>query len=415
MKKIVRQQNYFKELIEDQGNRFLSKQALRCLLRSALEPLLDNPETGVVLYRIENKEGLNGLLKRLEFSEVEAISFADNSGNLVEKVWANTEFLVVMTHRYVSILIWDYNTGDKNFVRYYSLYNSKLQYEALDIIKRNSKVDITPYQEKFNPDRRDNILLNASIRKLLENMDEAANDAVLGYAEKSVETLKDSDYEIKKARVISHEIKNQLSICDLYCEIIRKNIEKEDFEGIRRALYPVNKALKMANNSLLALKVSKNAELHSVSLKEVVDDAVELAKVYLEGRDIELQVENAADIVVVADEERLVAVIINLLKNAAEAFPVEELEDDVQNGKYIRIATDLESNNATLTISNNAPGIKEPDRIFNEGFTTKSTGSGLGLWICKKSIEEQLGSIELSRSTEDYTEFTVRLGIAEQE
>ena len=89
-----------------------------------------------------------------------------------------------MTHRYVSILLWDNFTGDKNTVRYYSLYNSKLQNEPLDIIKRNSKIDITPYQEKFTPDRRDNILLNASIRRLLDNMVDAADDAVLGFAEK---------------------------------------------------------------------------------------------------------------------------------------------------------------------------------------------------------------------------------------
>ena len=84
MRKIVRQQNYLKELIETQGNRFLTRQALKCLIRSALEPLLDAPETGVVLHRIEKKDGLQGLLKRLEFSEIEAYSYADDSKNLLK-------------------------------------------------------------------------------------------------------------------------------------------------------------------------------------------------------------------------------------------------------------------------------------------------------------------------------------------
>ena len=70
MKKIVRQQNYFKELIDTQGNQPLTRQTLKCLLRSVVEPLLDAPESGVVFHRVENKEGLQGLLKRLEFSEV---------------------------------------------------------------------------------------------------------------------------------------------------------------------------------------------------------------------------------------------------------------------------------------------------------------------------------------------------------
>ena len=64
-------------------------------------------------------------------------------------------------------------------------------------------------------------------------------------------------------------------------------------------------------------------------------------------------------------------------------------------------------------VSNNAKGIENPDKIFNEGFTTKSSGSGLGLWNCKKSIEEQNGELELTRSTEDYTEFTIKLGKGE--
>ncbi len=414
MKKIVRQQNYLKELIESQGNRFLSRQALKCLIRSAVEPLLDAPESGVVLYRIDNKEGLQGLLKRLEFSEVESYSYSDDSKNLVEKVWANTEFLCVMTHRYVSILIWDNNTGDKNTVRYYSLYNSKLQYEALDIIKRNSKVDIAPYQEKYNPDRRDNILLNASIRRLLDSIDESTSDAVLGYAEQSVETLVDSDYAQKKSRVIAHEIRNQLSICDLYTEIINKYADSQNFDGIKNAVKAINKALKMANNSLLSLKTKEKSELKTISLKDAVETAVELSQVYLEGKGIEFQVENNGDFDVVADEEKLVAVIINLVKNAVEAFGIiEGLEDDnaLKNGKYIKIKTEKDENSALVMVSNNAPGISEPEKIFNEGFTTKSTGSGLGLWICKKSIEEQMGELELSRSTEDYTEFTIRLGV----
>ena len=411
MKKIVRQQNYLKELIESQGNRFLTRQSLKSWIRSAVEPLLDAPESGVVFHRIENKSDLQGLLKRLEYSEVETINYSDDSKNLQEKVWANTEFLFVLTHRYVSIIIWDNNTGDKETVRYYSIYNSKLQHEPLDIIKRNSKVDISGYIEKFNPDRRDNILLNASIRKIIENMDEATNDAVLGYAEQSAETLVDSDYAQKKARVIAHEIRNQLSICDLYSEIIRKQVENENYESINSALKSINKALKMANNSLLTLKTKEESNLQNFSLKEIIDTAVELSQVYLLDKNIELQVEDKEEAIVIADYDKLIGVIINLVKNASEAFPHDDLEDDVlKNDKYIKIKTEVEENYIQILVSNNAPGIENPEKIFNAGFTTKSTGSGLGLWICKKSIEEQMGELELSRSTDDYTEFTIRIG-----
>lgn len=408
MKKIVRQQNYIKELIESQGNKFLSRQTLKCLIRSALEPLLDAPESAVVLYRIDNREGLQGLIKRLEFSEIESINFSDDSGNIVEKVWANTEFLCTMTHRYVSILLWDNFTGDKDYVRYYSLYNSKLQDEPLDIIRRNSKIDITPYQQKFTPDRRDNILLNASIRRLLDNMVDATDDAVLGYAEKTAETLRDGDYAARKSRVVAHEVRNQLSIVDLYTEILRKKI---DDESVVNSLNAITKAIKMANNSLIALKSKENSELKPVSMCEIIETAVELSKIYLEGKNIEFQIDTDKNAMAMVDSDKLIAVIINLVKNASEAFGMEiEEENALKNDKYIKIKTEKNEDFVEIQISNNAPGISEPEKIFNEGFTTKSTGTGLGLWICKKFIEEQFGSIELSRSTEDYTEFTIRLG-----
>lgn len=411
MKKIVRQQNYLKALIESQGNVFLTKQSLKCLIRSAVEPLLDEPESGVVLYRIIDKNELQGLLKRLDFSEVQSINYSDDSDNLLEQVWANTEFICTLTHRYVSILIWDNNTGNEDYVRYYSLYNSKLQYEPLNIIKRNSKVDISEYIEKYNPDRRDNILLNASIRRLLANLDSATTDAVLGYAEKSAETLSGTDYTKKKIRIASHEIRNQLSICDLYSEIIKRQTENGDLEAIQNSISSLSKALKMASNTLLTLKSSDTLNLASVNLKEIIETAVDLSKVYLEDKGIEFQVENIIDEKVIANSENLIAVIINLVKNATEAFNLINLDKEApKNGKYIKIKTDKVENEIQILVSNNAPGITEPERIFYEGYTTKSSGNGLGLWICKKSIEEMGGDLSLSRSTEDYTEFTIQLG-----
>ena len=166
-------------------------------------------------------------------------------------------------------------------------------------------------------------------------------------------------------------------------------------------------------NSLISLKTKETSKLESLSLKELIETSVELSQVYLEGKDIEFQIENAEDIIIMADYEKLLGVIINLVKNATEAFNTEEMTDEnsLRNDKYIKIKTDKDDNSALIYVSNNAEGIKEPEKIFNEGFSTKTTGSGLGLWICKKSIEEQMGELELSRSTEDYTEFSIRLGL----
>ena len=408
MKKIVRQQNYLKELIEAQENRFLSKEALRSVVRGILEPLLDKPEEGVVLHRIVDKEGIIGLIKRLEFSEVEALDFTDGSENLREKVWANTEFICVLTHRFVAILLWDNNTDDKNFVRYYSIYNSKLQNEALDIINRNSILDLRPYQERFKPDRRDNRLLNASIRRLIENLDENSKDAVLGFAE--VNTTK-NEYT-SSTREVAHEVKNQLSICDLYTEIIDKYCAKNGIEEetISNAVKSIKRALRMANNSLISLKSSDTVELKPLNLKELIFGLQDLTKVYFECKNIEYIVENEIEANILCDENKLTGVLINLVKNAVEAFGFEE--NDVQkNGKYIKIKTSEEDGFALISVSNNAGEINSPERIFEKGFTTKTGGSGLGLGISRKSMEEQMGGLSLAHTGADYTEFIVKIGL----
>ena len=406
MKKIVRQQNYLKELIESQGNQILSKSALKCALRAVLEPLVNNPEEGVVLHRIENKSGIMGLIKRLEFSSVPSYDFTDEAGHLKEKVWANTEFLCVMTHRFVAIIIWDNKTDNKNFVRYYAIFNSKLQNEALDIIDRNTDVNIKDFQERFKPDRRDNPLLNSSIRKLLENMDEATKDAILGFAQ--IQSEKEAEEVNQNTRAIAHEIRNQLSICDLYTEIVRKTCLKNGIkeEGILNAIGCMAKAVKMAGNSLISLKSTDKATIKPYKLKELINNASDLTKVYFEGKDIECIVENDADIKIPIDENKFIAVIINLVKNAIEAFD----KDDTGNGKYIKIQTEEEGSFAVIRISNNAGKIEKPENIFKEGFTTKTKGSGLGLVICKKSIEEMYGKLELGENTEEKVEFVIKIG-----
>ncbi len=407
MKKIVRQQNYLKQLIDAQENHFLSKQTLRCVIRGVLEPLLDAPEEAVVLHRIIDKAGMIGLLKRLEFSEIEDFDFSDESENLREKVWAGTEFLCVLTHRFVAILIWDNKTESEHTVRYYSIYNSKLQNEALDIINRNSILDLRQYQESFKPDRRDNILMNSSIRRLVENMDEASKDAVLRFAE--IQTYKPEKTD--SARAVAHEIKNQLSICDLYTEIIRKYCKKNNIEAdtIENALNCMARAVKMANNSLVALKASDSNDIKPHNLKSIIDNAVDLTKVYFECKNIEYKVENDLDKEILVDENKFIAVLVNLVKNAVEAFGIEE--EKAENGKYVKITVEENDGSALIKVRNNAERITQPDMIFEEGFTTKKTGSGLGLSICKKTIEEQAGLLKLAHSGDDYTEFVITMGL----
>jgi len=377
--------------------------------------LLDNPEEGVVLHRIINRTGIMSLIKRLEFSNIGSYDFTDEGGHLKEKVWANTEFLCVLTHRFVSIIIWDNKTENKNFVRYYAIYNSKMQNEALDIIDRNTDVNIKDFQERFKPDRRDNPLLNSSIRRLVENMDEATKDAVLGFAQ--VQTEKEEEEISQNTRAIAHEIRNQLSICDLYTEIIKKSCAKNGIkdEGITNGIGCLSRAIKMAGNSLISLKSTEKSVIKPYKLKNLINTVTDLTKVYFENNNIEYKIENNTDVKIPVDENKFNAALINLVKNASEAFKKEDdgIEVVSYGGKpYVKISTEEDEDFAVIKVTNNGGKIENPEKLFKEEFTTKSSGTGLGLLICKKSIEEMYGKLELGRNYDNEVEFVIRIAKA---
>ena len=96
------------------------------------------------------------------------------------------------------------------------------------------------------------------------------------------------------------------------------------------------------------------------------------------------------------------AVVINLIKNACEAFSDEE-------EKKISVTTTDENEFVKVIVSNNAKPIEDIENIFQEGFTTKSTGNGLGLYICKQNIEELCGKFRLIKSDKQSTEFEIML------
>ena len=60
--------------------------------------------------------------------------------------------------------------------------------------------------------------------------------------------------------------------------------------------------------------------------------------------------------------------------------------------------------------SNNGDKISAPGKIFTPDYTTKPSGNGIGLSICKKFIESMYGKLTLEHSGEDYTEFAIRIG-----
>ena len=211
----------------------------------------------------------------------------------------------------------------------------------------------------------------------------------------------------EQSRCIAHEMRNHLSICELYTQIIRKNLEKEGIKNssIENALNCINKSLKIMNNNLLDLKSLNNFSPKICSIKKILEEGIKLSQVYICEKDIKITSDLQTDANVYIDENKFLACIVNIIKNAIEA---------ISNDGEIHVSLQLADNNAHIKISNNGEAISEEKQkaIFEEGFTTKQTGSGLGLHICANNLKAQNAVLKLIESTEQKTVFEIILPVA---
>lgn len=412
--------NQLKNLTYIQENKPCNEQTIKGLFRAIVEPVLEANVEAVVLCRLEEKsiEDFNGILKRLEYSTARVYDYSRNSVSdkfeyvLKENLWDKTEFVYVLAERYGAVLIFDYDEAEmEGFAQIYTMYNSKNLLDSLNVINSNSLISLIGYYEKFHPDRRDNDLLNSCMRKIIESLDETNQEVLISQRE-SENVVDNADAAVRleflltKSSYISHEMRNLLSICSLYSNIIDKQSEKikiEDVEArdsIVNAKSCIRKSMAMIGNLLLDFKSLKGSDLKEYDLKRLIETALGLAKVYANGKNIDFECIIPETTTILADEDKLLAVLINLIKNAVESIETQ--------GKIV-IKTDIEAENVKITVSNNGKPIdkKIQEKIGEEGFSTKASGMGLGLAICKENLAAQFGLLELKKSDEISTEFEV--------
>ena len=211
----------------------------------------------------------------------------------------------------------------------------------------------------------------------------------------------------EQSRCIAHEMRNHISICELYTQIIKKNLEKEGIQNtsLNNALNCINKSLKIMSNSLLDLKSLDNFNLKKVNIKKVLEEGIKLATAYISDKKIKITSNINIDAEVFIDENKFLACIVNIIKNAIEAIKKE--------GK-INVSLEIEEDYIHIKISNDGEPISQEKQksIFEEGFTTKPTGSGLGLHICANNLKAQNATLKLTKSTTEITEFEIILPIA---
>lgn len=399
---MIKQTNSLDEyLLKQSISTLTTEEGLSNLFRGLLEPVLEISTDGVesdVILKVTNRDMFTGLLTRLEFSDINYVDYGDDLKG--REQLEETDFLLVMTSDFISFLSWKQTDEGLKYCNY---TNSPQISKIIDLLNDNSDLDISYLKTKYNTDKLTNNLVSVCINKLgsmLSNTSPVNNDVI-----DNEDLANKINYLTKKSRYISHEVKNQLSICDLYSGIIKRYCSNNEINDttINNALDCISKSIKIAGNTLTQLKSLNSKELKLYKTNKLIETSAELSKAYLENRNIELILDNKIEEEIFVDETLFTSTVINLVKNACEAFDDFESKDN-----WIKISTSIENDNVIIQVSNNAKPILEPEKIFNEGMTTKSTGSGLGLYICKQNTEEQCGQLNLIKSDEDSTIFELR-------
>lgn len=195
------------------------------------------------------------------------------------------------------------------------------------------------------------------------------------------------------ASEISHEIRNPLTA-------IKLNLQKLERAAVLGQLSnglkpPVEMSLRGVERldrvvrGVLRLGRGRSSERTAVSLSEVLKSALEAARPVLEQHSIIVcRVVSGGDAAVIGDRAQLEGVFVNLVTNAAEAMP---------HGGTLSVSLEVDDATkcARVHVEDEGPGVAVADRarIFAPFHTTKPDGTGLGLSLAQRTVEELRGRI----------------------
>jgi two-component system NtrC family sensor kinase len=148
-------------------------------------------------------------------------------------------------------------------------------------------------------------------------------------------------------------------------------------------------------HGVLQLGRAPTSHRSATRLSQLAAETVEVARPQLEGAGVSLQVlrePSNVDPVVWADSSLLGAALLNLILNAGDASP---------GGGTVRVTVEENGESAYLRVQDSGPGISAAlrEKVFEPFFTTKDGGTGLGLALAQRTVEEHGGTIRIDHDT----------------
>ena len=212
---------------------------------------------------------------------------------------------------------------------------------------------------------------------------------------------------------LSHYIKNIVAAMDTSHAMVEKALAAEDLSVIKRIWRILRRSNRRISNlvlDMLAYSKERKPETQPCQINEVCKEAAELCHERIKTKHGRLQLDLDPKLPpVLADPQGIHRCLLNLLTNAIDALDEEGGEVTISSQRH-------GDSDILITVEDNGFGIPEEilQRIFDVFFSTKgSQGTGLGLAVTKKIIEEHEGSIEVGARQEQGTKFSIKLPIGE--
>ena len=212
----------------------------------------------------------------------------------------------------------------------------------------------------------------------------------------------ESDSWTRLIRVLTHEIMNTVTPVASLSSALSQNLDSYSAEDIRSALGTIASS----SEGLISFVQSYRSLTHisapvrkAFYLKDLVNDSVNIAKANWPSVNV-LYRELSSDVILYADYGQMSQVLNNLIKNAVQA-----------GAGNVSITASIDKREQTvIDIANDGEPISASgqEQLFVPFYTTKGTsGTGVGLSLCRQIVRLNGGTIKLSSSTQEATVFTI--------
>ena len=237
--------------------------------------------------------------------------------------------------------------------------------------------------------------LNRNFNSMIERLKEQQNKLLINERYEAWESV---------ARKLAHEIKNPLTPIQLSIDSLREKYKKKlnnQSQEFERYLETINRQIKDIEK--LVNEFSNFARMPSpvfkkLDISKLISRSLELIRVSSNNA-INLKV-NTQELIIYGDEDQLNRVFINLIKNSEEALVEISTKDPSFKG-IIDIEINDNNDYIRCRLTDNGPGITDAKKAMTPYFTTKKKGTGLGLPIVSKIINEHSGTFSIKNNKKD--------------